>query len=72
MLSHALSAFGVAAVGGLVLAASMLRNKFPPWTLSPVHTLLGTTGCGNAVPTILTGLPDLSRAPEGAPMWDAY
>lgn len=44
MLNYALIAFGVAAVGGLVLAASVLREKRAPWALSLVHALLGATG----------------------------
>lgn len=34
----------IAAVGGLVLAASVLRGKLAPWALSIVHALLGATG----------------------------
>lgn len=44
MLNYALIVFAVAAVGGLVLAASVLREKFAPWALSVVHALLGATG----------------------------
>ncbi|MAK44844.1 MAG: hypothetical protein CMN80_11930 [Spongiibacter sp.] len=44
MLNYALISFGIAAVGGLVLAASVLRDKFAPWALSIVHALLGATG----------------------------
>ena len=34
MLIYALVAFVIAAVGGLVLAAHVLRDKFAPWALS--------------------------------------
>jgi len=44
MLSYALIAFAIAAVGGLVLAAHVLRGKFAPWALSLVHALLGAAG----------------------------
>ena len=44
MLTYALLIFAIAAVGGLVLAASVLRGKLAPWALSVVHALLGATG----------------------------
>lgn len=44
MLTYAVIAFAVAAVGGLVLAAHVLRNKFAPWALSLLHAALGATG----------------------------
>lgn len=44
MLNYALIVFAVAAVGGLILAASVLRDKLAPWALSIVHALLGATG----------------------------
>lgn len=44
MLNYALIVFAIAAVGGLILAASVLRDKFAPWALSVVHALLGATG----------------------------
>lgn len=44
MLNYALLSFGVAAVGGLVLAASVLRGKLAPWALSLVHAALGALG----------------------------
>lgn len=43
-LAHALIAFAVAATGGLVLAAYVLRNRFAPWALSLLHAALGATG----------------------------
>jgi hypothetical protein len=64
MLNYALLAFAVAAGGGLVLAASVLRNKLAPCALSIVHALLGATGLillvvvlqrGSAPKQILTG-----------------
>jgi hypothetical protein len=44
MLNYALIVFAVAAVGGLVLAAHVLRDKFAPWALSLLHALLGAAG----------------------------
>jgi len=44
MLKYALLVFAIAAVGGLVLAASVLRGRLAPWALSAVHALLGATG----------------------------
>lgn len=44
MLTYAVIVFAVAAAGGLLLAAHVLRNKFAPWLLSSLHALLGATG----------------------------
>ena len=44
MLTYALIVFAIAAVGGLVLASSVLRGKFAPWAISILHALLGATG----------------------------
>jgi hypothetical protein len=44
MLTYALIVFAVAAVGGLVLASSVLRGKLAPWAVSILHALLGATG----------------------------
>ena len=44
MLTYALVIFAIAAVGGLVLASSVLRGKLAPWAISIVHALLGATG----------------------------
>lgn len=44
MLTYALIAFAVAAVGGLVLASYVLRDKFAPWALSLLHAGLGALG----------------------------
>lgn len=55
MLNYALVAFGIAAVGGLVLATSVLRNKFAPWALSVIHALLGATGLVLLVTILMQG-----------------
>ena len=44
MLTYALIVFAVAALGGLVLASSVLRGKLAPWALSILHALLGASG----------------------------
>lgn len=44
MIITALWFFGIGAIGGLVLASSVLRDKFAPWALSLVHALLGAIG----------------------------
>jgi len=44
MLNYAIVIFAIAAVGGLVLAAHVLRNRFAPWALSALHALLGAAG----------------------------
>ncbi len=55
MLNYALIAFGIAAVGGLVLAASVLRDKLAPWALSVAHALLGATGLVLLIIILLQG-----------------
>lgn len=44
MLHYALIAFALAAVGGLILAAHVLREKFAPWALSLLHAAFGALG----------------------------
>ncbi len=44
MLSLAVIVFAIAAVGGLILALHVLRNRFAPWSLSVLHALLGAAG----------------------------
>ncbi|WP_150001977.1 hypothetical protein [Iodidimonas gelatinilytica] len=39
-----LIAFAIAAVGGIVLASYVLRDKFAPWALSMLHAALGAVG----------------------------
>lgn len=55
MLAYALIVFAVAAVGGLVLAAHVLRGKFAPWALSLLHAALGATGLVLLVMLLLRG-----------------
>lgn len=44
MLQWAVIIFAVGALGGLVLATSVLRGKLAPWALSLLHAALGATG----------------------------
>ena len=44
MLTYAVIVFAIAAVGGLVLASSVLRGKLAPWPLSLLHAGLGAAG----------------------------
>lgn len=64
MLIYALIAFAIAAVGGLILAAHVLRDKFAPWALSVLHAAFGALGLvllilllfqGGASQTVLVG-----------------
>lgn len=44
MLTYSVIFFAIAAVGGLVLASSVLRGKLAPWAISILHALLGASG----------------------------
>lgn len=44
MIDYVLLVFAIGALGGLVLAAHVLRGKFAPWVLSLLHALLGAVG----------------------------
>lgn len=44
MLELALALFALGALGGLILAASVLRSRLAPWALSIAHALLGAAG----------------------------
>src|SRR3546814_12021685 len=55
MLVYAVIAFAIAAVGGLILAASVLRGQLAPWALSLVHAALGATGLVLTLVAVLGG-----------------
>lgn len=55
MLNYALIVFAIAAVGGLILAAHVLRGKFAPWALSLLHALLGATGLVLLITLLMQG-----------------
>jgi len=59
MLTAAVIVFAVAAVGGVVLALHVLRNKLAPWALSILHALLGATGIVLLLLIVLDGAPSL-------------
>jgi len=59
MLKLAVLIFAFGAVGGLILASSVLRGRLAPWALSLLHAALGATGL------ILTGIVVLNGAQEG-------
>lgn len=59
MLQTAVLIFAIGAVGGLVLANSVLRGRLAPWALSLLHAALGATGL------VLTAIVVLKGAPEG-------
>ena len=50
MLKLAVLVFAIGAVGGLILANSVLRGRLASWGLSLLHAALGATGL------VLTGL----------------
>ena len=55
MLTYALIIFAIAAVGGLVLASSVLRGKLAPWAISILHALLGASGLVLLILVVLQG-----------------
>lgn len=74
MLASALVIFAIAALGGLILASRVLREKFAPWALSVVHALLGAAGLillivllmqGSATQQVLAGFVILLIAALG-------
>jgi hypothetical protein len=44
MLEIAVFVFAVGALGGLVLASSVLRGKLAPWSISLIHAAVGAAG----------------------------
>ncbi|MCX7561787.1 hypothetical protein OS190_19680 [Sulfitobacter sp. F26204] len=54
-MTYALATFLVAAIGGLVLAASVLRGQLAPWALSLIHAALGALGLILLAGSILNG-----------------
>ena len=55
MLTYAVLVFAIAALGGLILASSVLRGKFAPWGVSLVHAALGAAGLILVLLAILQG-----------------
>jgi hypothetical protein len=56
MLNIAAIVFAIAALGGIVLAAHVLRGKFAPWALSLLHAALGAAGIVLVLVTVVQGL----------------
>jgi len=64
MLKIAILVFAVGALGGLVLANSVLRGRMASWGLSLLHMALGATGLVLTALVVLGGGPDVpSKAP---------
>jgi len=61
MLKIAVLVFAIGAVGGLILANSVLRGRLAPWSLSLLHAALGATGL---VLTALVVLDKSANAPS--------
>jgi len=55
MLTYALICFALGAMGGLVLAAHVLKGKFAPWAISVLHALLGASGLVFLLVLVLQG-----------------
>lgn len=60
MLTVAVLVFAIGAVGGLVMANSVLRGRLAPWALSLLHAALGATGL------VLTALVVLGKSTDVA------
>ena len=52
---YAVIVFAIAALGGLILASSVLRGRFAPWSLSLLHAALGAAGLILVLLAILQG-----------------
>ena len=59
MLKLAVLIFAIGALGGLVMATMVLRNRLAPWALSLLHMALGAAGL------VLTALVVLGGSAEG-------
>ncbi len=55
MLIYAVLIFAIAAVGGVVLATSVLKGRLAPWAVSIAHALLGATGLVLLILAVLQG-----------------
>lgn len=55
MLYQVLVALLLTALMGSILAAHVLRGKFAPWTLSPLHALLGVISLALLIATLIEG-----------------
>lgn len=55
MLIYAVIVFAIAAVGGLVLAATVLSGQLASWVISLAHAALGATGLILVLMALLQG-----------------
>jgi hypothetical protein len=55
MFLYAVIVFAIAALGGLYLAAHVLRDRFAPWTVSLLHAALGALGLILLIAVLVTG-----------------
>jgi hypothetical protein len=60
MLNIAIVVFAVGALGGLVLANSVLRGRLASWTLSLLHAALGAAGLVLTALVVLGGTTDVA------------
>jgi FtsH-binding integral membrane protein len=60
MLKLAVLIFAIGALGGLVLANSVLRGRLASWGLSLLHAALGATGLVLTAIVVLEGSTDLA------------
>jgi FtsH-binding integral membrane protein len=61
MLKLAILVFAIGAVGGLILANSVLRGRLASWGLSILHAALGATGLVLTAIVVLGGKTDLAK-----------
>jgi hypothetical protein len=60
MLKIAVLIFAIGALGGLVLANSVLRGRLARWTLSLLHMAVGATGLVLTALVVLGGSADVA------------
>jgi hypothetical protein len=65
MLIIAVIVFAIGAMGGLIMAASVLRGQFAPWVLSLLHAALGATGLVLVTLAVLHGARGLAPVALG-------
>ena len=61
MITIAVLVFAIGAVGGLILANSVLRGQMASWTLSLLHAALGATGLVLTAIVVLGGSTDVAK-----------
>jgi FtsH-binding integral membrane protein len=61
MLKLAVLVFAIGALGGLVLANSVLRGRLASWALSILHAALGATGLVLGAIVVLGGGNDFAK-----------